>query len=147
MRDHWVENDHRNFHEIKDDKRVRVILLSNLVRFFKGEETVICVGDNLSVNKFTVALFCELNESVDLVYEDFVPDIVCCNVVVLKVEGLCAFGEHFSECIFNPAFENEELEDGSVGYLFIEVSVIKTITSVSKGDTHSVNTKFVHDLA
>jgi len=66
---------------------------------------------------------------VDFVDENVIPESVCFSVVLRVIES------SFLQVGLDPSFQNEELHDGGIGDLLIEVSIIKTVSSVSESES------------
>ena len=81
---------------------------------------------------------------VDGILEDVVPEVKVLSVsnkVNLSVRD-CDL-----EVLIDPFFENEELQDTSVGYISVEVGVIETISSISKSESSGISSKLFNAIS
>lgn len=134
-------------HVHEENESVRLLVFTNHVGFLEGHHFVETVFNNVSVVETRVTLITKFNVFVHFVDEKFIPSVIVISVMVVKIELL--FSSDFEDLInisFHPSFEDAKLKNSLVSSLSFEVSIIKTITSISQGNSHGIDSVSVHDF-
>ena len=124
---------------------VWIALLADQVCLFEREDFVERMLGDIFVPELAVTCFGQVDDVVEFVGEDAVPLIVGGGVIGSGVEAggtnaMVGPG-------FYPTFEDEEFEDGGVGSLVFEVSVVKAITSITQRYPRGIHAELLNSVS
>ena len=122
-----------------DDEWVLISGLSDEVVLLDTEEVVEEDNDAFDLH-VGIELMGVVEGFLDLVVHKLVPQTVLALVVGGEVESLSG------DISLDPLLQDEELEDGSVGYLLIEVRIVESVTSICKRDSTGITTELLDTL-
>lgn len=127
VRDDGVHHDQEVDDELNYNGWVRILVGSNQIGFLERQHGVKSVLDNLLELHAVVGSGDLLDDRGELVSHDLVPN---------SFMGLRIKVDAFRRDVFlDPAFEHEELQDGSVGNSPVEVSIVEGVSTISESNS------------
>lgn len=135
----WVHDGEESLKVGVDDNWVDLVIGGDGVCLLERVELVEENNNVLDLHT-SVALSCLFGDSSCLIKNDLIPLAELSIIIGSEVDTISW------DVLLDPLFEDEQLKDGSISDSRVEVSVIKTISTVSKGESGGINSVFVDAL-